>query len=374
MLVSGLVGGLVVAVPVALLVLTAGVRLGPGAAPSSPPLGTPIPVAAGGQLAVPAAVGVYDRVAPSVVLVANQSVRATPLGRQTGIGFGTGLIFDARGYVVTNEHVIAGASKLSVTLADGATYPARFVGDDPSTDLAVLHIAAGRLPAAVFATGPVRPGETAIAIGNPLGPQLTQSITVGVVSAVRPMLYGLVSADPRVTSMIQTDVAINPGNSGGPLLNAAGQVIGITTIKVPMAQPGIAASGLGFAIPASTVRRVVEDLVRYGYVKRAWLGVRLTASPPETTPERPQTIRIADVTPGSPAALAGLRPGDTVRAWNGRPIANYYGLILAIDAASPGQAVDLTVRRDGRDLTRRVVLGVVPQREPPIPTVSGSAS
>jgi S1-C subfamily serine protease len=308
-----------------------------------------------------AAVAVYQRVAPSVVLVTSRGVRPTPLGPQPATDFGTGVIFDPRGFIVTNEHVVAGGQRLEVTLDDGRSFTASLVGADPSTDLAVLRIDAGRpLPAAVFADGPVRPGELAIAIGNPLGPRLHQSVTVGVVSAVRPMLYGLLRSDPRVTRMIQTDVAINPGNSGGPLLNAAGEVIGITTVKLPLVEPGIAAAGLGFAIPAGTVRRVVSDLVRYGYVRRAWLGLRLAASPAEALPGERQRLAVAGVVAGSPAARAGLRPGDDIVAWDGVPVRNDVELVAAIDAARPGKPVRLTVRRGSALATLVVVPGVTP--------------
>ncbi len=329
-----------------------------GASPSGP-RALPQPGAA-----VSPAVAVYERVAPSVVLVASRGTRPTLLGPVPATDFGTGVIFDPRGYIVTNEHVVAGGQRLEVTLDDGRSFAAQLVGADPSTDLAVLRVAAGRpLPAAVFAQGPVRPGEVAIAIGNPLGPRLHQSVTVGVVSAVRPMLYGLLRADPRVTRMIQTDVAINPGNSGGPLLNAAGQVIGITTVKLPTVEPGVAAAGLGFAIPAATVQRVVADLVRYGYVKRAWLGVRLLAAPPDALPGQPQRLLIAAVVPGSPAARAGLRPGDQVLEWDGRSVRNDLDLIEAIDAAVPGRAVRLTVRRAAGVVTLSLVPVATPGPE-----------
>ena len=310
---------------------------------------------------LPPAVRVYEAVSPSVVLVTAQAVRPTPFGPEAVTGFGSGVVVDPRGYVVTNEHVLAGASRVVVTLPDGRSYAAEVVGADPSTDLAVLRVrAGGRLPVARFAHGPVRPGETAIAIGNPLGRELAQSVTVGVVSAIRPMLYGLGGAAPRVTRMIQTDVAINPGNSGGPLLNAQGEVIGITTIKVPLVGPGVAAAGLGFAIPADTVERVVGDILRYGYVRRAWLGVRLQLQPPEALPAEPQRVAVAAVVPDSPAARAGLAPGDEILAWDGHAIRNAYDLVVRIDRARPGARIALAVRRGQRVVTLWPVLGLAP--------------
>lgn len=293
------------------------------------------------------AVAVFRRVSPAVVLVASLGSVATPLGPRPQVGWGSGVIFDPRGYIVTNDHVVAGATRLRVTLANGRTLPAVLVGGDPATDLAVVRVEAGApLPVAHFApAASVFPGETAVAIGNPLGPAFAQSVTQGVVSAVRPMLYGLDARDRRVTEMIQTDAAINPGNSGGPLCDAAGLVIGINTIQVPQAGPGIAASGLGFAIPAETVRRVAEDLVRYGHVRRAWLGVDLAVSPADALPGEAQTVTITGVVPGSPAQRAGLQVGDRILAWDGRALHGYYELVLRINAATPGERVSLTIAR-----------------------------
>lgn len=311
------------------------------------------------SLAVSPAVAVYRRVGPSVVLVGSQSRVETPSGPQERTAWGSGVIFDPRGYIVTNAHVVAGADSLHVVLADGASLPATLVGSDPSTDLAVVRVDAGRpLPAAVFGNSDtVRPGELAVAIGNPLGPQFAQTVTQGVVSAVRPMLYGLTPGSRRVTQMIQTDAAINPGSSGGPLLNAAGEVIGIASVKVAQAQPGLAASGLGFAIPANVVRRVVDDLVRYGQVRRAWLGVSLDVSPATALPGEAQQVRIAAVAADGPAARAGVRPGDLLLAWDGRPLVGYYDFILHLNAATPGQRVRLLLERDGREVPVEVVLG-----------------
>ena len=308
------------------------------------------------------AASVYRRVAPSVVLVANQGAVPTLLGPQQRLGWGSGVIFDPRGYIVTNDHVVAGARRLAVTLANGRTLPAQVVGGDPATDLAVVRVeAGGPLPAAAFAdTDTVDPGEVAVAIGNPLGPQFAQSVTQGVVSAVRPMLYGLDPQDRRVTEMIQTDAAINPGNSGGPLCDAAGEVIGINSIQVPLISPGIAASGLGFAIPSGTVEHVAGDLVRYGYVKRAWLGAFLQVTPPDALPSEPQSVEVGGLAPGGPAEAAGLRVGERIVAWNASTIKNYYDLVLRVNAAAPGERVRLTVGAGGGTHVVSVVLGTAP--------------
>ncbi len=300
-----------------------------------------------GRAAASAAVTAYRRVAPSVVLVGS----AAADGR---VQWGSGLIFDRQGDIVTNDHVIAGGGSITVVLADGQRLQATLVAGDAATDLAVVRVQAGRpLPAARFAPdSSVEPGETVVAIGNPLGPRFALSVTQGVVSAVRPMLYGLTPADRRVTEMIQTDAAINPGNSGGPLCDAVGQVIGITSIQVPQAAPGISAAGLGFAIPADTVRTVVTDLIRYGYVRRAWLGVYLQVQPADVLPGQPQVVAVGQLVPGGPAARAGLLAGERLLAWDGQPLRNYYDLVLRLNAASPGQQVRLTV---ASPLGRRVL-------------------
>ncbi len=345
---GGVAGGLAVA-----LGLHAAVLRGPAQVRVAPQ-----PPAALALLVSPAA-EVYRRVGPSVVLVGNAAAGDAAGGGPARQGWGSGVIFDPRGYIVTNAHVVDGAQRIEVTLADGTVLPARLVGSDPSTDLAVVQVDAGRpLPAAVFGDSrTVRAGEFAVAIGNPLGPRFAQSVTQGIVSAVRPMLYGLTAGSQRVTEMIQTDAAINPGSSGGPLLNAAGEVIGITSVKIAQAQPGLAASGLGFAIPSDVVRRVVDDLVRYGHVRRAWLGVQLEVAPPVALPGEAQSIRIASVAVGSPAAAAGLRAGDRIVAWDGRAIANYYDLVLRINAAEPGATVRLTVEQAGERRVAAVTLG-----------------
>ncbi len=315
------------------------------------------------------AVAVYKAVSPSIVLVQNQSSVQSFYGTTSQIAWGSGVIFDSRGYIVTNDHVVAGASKVTVTLKDGSSYPATVVGGDPSTDLAVIKINAGKpLPAATFAnSNDIAPGEMAIAIGNPLGPTYAQSVTQGIVGAVRPMLYGLSSTSDRVTEMIQTDAAINPGNSGGALLNVQGQVIGITSMKVAQTgEPGVSATGLGFAIPSNTVQKVVNDIVRYGYVKYAWLGIDIQASggsatnPSSTT--APQTLTVASVVADGPSA-GKLQAGDILRSWNGTPIANQYDLVTDVNAAKPGETVQVGILRGNTPQTVAITLGTEPEAQ-----------
>ena len=324
---------------------------------------TTVPVTAQQQSVASPAVAVYRALSPSIVLVTNESTVNSFYGTANLKAWGSGVIFNSNGYIVTNDHVVAGATRVTVTLKDGSSFPATVVGGDPSTDIAVIRINAKQaLPAATFANSRnVVPGELAIAIGNPLGPQFEQSVTTGVVGAVRPMLYGLNTSTERVTEMIQTDAAINPGNSGGALANAQGEVIGITSMKVAQTgEPGVSAIGLGFAIPSNTVKQIVNDIVQYGYVKRAWLGIELPGYNPNAPVTAPQTLTVDQVTAGGPSA-GKLLAGDVITSWNGQKVLNYYDLVADINAAQPGQAVALGILRNGAPMTVHITLGTEPQ-------------
>lgn len=319
-----------------------------------------VPVTTAQQASGAPAVAVYKALSPSVVLVQNNSTVSSYFGTQSQTAWGSGVIFNSAGYIVTNDHVVAGASSVNVTLKDGSTYPATVVGGDASTDIAVIKINTGQpLPAATFAnSNDVVPGEMAIAIGNPLGPQFQQSVTTGVVGAVRPMLYGYNTQTERVTQMIQTDAAINPGNSGGALANAQGEVIGITSMKVAQTgEAGVSATGLGFAIPSNTVQRIVNDIMQYGSVHWPWLGVTISNSSSSLT--APSTLTISGVQAGGPSAGV-LQAGDVITSWNGTAVSSYYDLVSDINAASPGQVVSLGIKRGGTAMTVKITLGTEP--------------
>ncbi|MFN2421373.1 MAG: trypsin-like peptidase domain-containing protein [Gemmatimonadota bacterium] len=239
-------------------------------------------------------------------------------------GLGSGFIVSEDGYVLTNDHVVRGATEIVITLLDGRQFPARLVGTDPATDLAVLKVEARDLPIAPLGNSDdLLIGEWAIAIGNPFGYLLADpnpSVTVGVVSAVGRD----VRSDPGVSpqgqvwsNMIQTDAAINPGNSGGPLVNAQGEVIGVNAFIFSGGSGG--SIGLGFAIPINRAQRVLTDIVHFGEIRHPWVGVHL-ADAESGNGMHAQGALVRRVDPGSPADRAGIRPGDRIVAAGGRPL------------------------------------------------------
>jgi putative serine protease PepD len=288
-------------------------------------------------------VQVVKQVGPSVVLI------------QTDQGLGSGIVFDANGNVVTNNHVVDNAGAFQVTLANGRQYGARLVGSFPADDLAVLHIDAGRLHPAPFAdSSRLQVGDVALAIGNPLG--LQSSVTEGIVSA----LGRTVNEDNGVAlpNVIQTSAAINPGNSGGALVNLEGQVIGIPTLAATDPQlGGSAAPGIGFAIPSNTVRDVATQLIGQGKVTnshRAWLGVEVAAT-------TSGGLLVTNVEAGGPAAKAGIRAGELITAVDGTATPDPATLADVLAGLDPGQAVTVAVARpDGAKQTLRVTLGQFP--------------
>ena len=288
-------------------------------------------------------VQVVRQVGPDVVLI------------RTGQGLGSGVVFDDKGDIVTNNHVVEGASNFEVVLADGRQLPARWVGSFTPDDLAVLHVNATGLQAASFAdSSHLAVGDIALAIGNPLG--LQSSVTEGIVSALgRTVGEGNGVALPNA---IQTSAPINPGNSGGALVNLTGQVIGIPTLAATDPQLGGGqAAGIGFAIPSNTVRDVVTQLISHGKVTnshRAYLGVEVAMT-------TSRTLVITQVQPGGPAAKAGLRAGDLITAVNGTPTPDQGTLADVIAGLAPGQTVPVTVTGpDGASRTVQATVGQYP--------------
>ena len=261
-------------------------------------------------------------------------------------GLGTGIIMDAQGHIVTNSHVAAGASKMEVLLANGQKYPARLVGADPKTDLAVIKIEAKEpLPYVTFGdSDTVEVGEWVVAIGHPRG--LDQTVTQGIISAKHRR--GI--TDPSsYQDFLQTDAAINPGNSGGPLLNLRGEVIGI---NAAIASQTGGFEGIGFAIPSNMAVYVAKALIAHGKVERAWLGVSIQDVTFELAKaiglEVPKGVLVSDVVKGGPADQAGIKKGDVIMAYRDKEVTDAAALRNAVATTSVGQDVQVTVWRSGQ--------------------------
>ncbi|WP_206955564.1 S1C family serine protease [Trinickia acidisoli] len=295
-------------------------------------------------------IGALERVQQAVVFVSVE--RARPGDNTRRGGTGSGFLFTPDGYLLTNSHVVHGATAIRITLADGATHEASLVGDDPSTDLAVLRIGSAEpLPHAELGeSAKLRVGQIAIAVGNPLG--LAHTVTTGVVSALGRSLR---SASGRmIYDVIQTDAALNPGNSGGPLVNSRGQVIGVNTAIIPGAQ------AICFATAIDTAKWVIMQLFAHGRVRRAYIGVAGTAVPIARKSQRyfaletASGVRVIEVVKGSPAALGGLRVDDTIVAIDGAPVDGVDALQRVLDASRIDRTVEITVLRLTQKLTLRV--------------------
>lgn len=270
---------------------------------------------------------------------------------------GSGVIIDKRGYVVTNFHVIRGADAVTVRLSSKQEFRGRVVGADPKTDLAVIRFDpdAELRVAALANSDAVRVGEWAIAIGNPFG--LDQTVTVGVVSATGRADVGIATYE----NFVQTDASINPGNSGGPLVNLRGEVMGINTAIVATGQ------GIGFAIPANMVKRVIGQLVDRGKVTRGWIGVALEP----LTPELAQSLKLADtrgavvarVYPDSPAQAAGLKQNDVVLTFDGLSVEDYHHLQRLSSDADVGRTVSIDISRNGKKQTVQLKIAESPDTE-----------
>jgi serine protease Do len=261
-------------------------------------------------------------------------------------GLGSGFIISPDGMIVTNNHVVDGATEIKVTMSDGREFTAKVLGRDPKTDVALLKIDAQHLPViALGDTSELQVGEPVMAIGNPFG--LEQTVTTGIVSAT-----GRVIGEGPYDDFIQTDAAINPGNSGGPLINARGQAIGINTAIFSQTGGSV---GVGFAIPINLAKSVIIQLASTGHVERGWLGVTIQRVTPKLAnsfnlPEA-QGALVSDVTKDSPAAKAGLKDGDVIVGYNGRKVARSDDLPRAVADTPVGHEVPITVLRDGQRVT-----------------------
>jgi serine protease Do/serine protease DegQ len=323
--------------------------------------------------ALPSLAPMLERATPAVVNIATESrvaSRRNPLledpffrhffnipdqpREQTAQSVGSGVVVDAkRGYVITNHHVVEGADTITVTLRDGRRLKAKVVGSDSQSDVAVIQIPGGNLTALPLAdSDALRVGDFVVAVGNPFG--LGQTVTSGIVSALGRTGLGIQGYE----DFIQTDASINPGNSGGALVNLRGELVGVNTAIIA---PGGGNVGIGFAIPANMVARLMNQIVAHGSVKRGQLGVSVQDLTPDLARAfnipASQGAVIAQVSPRSAAARAGLREGDVVLSINGRPVRDGGGLRNTIGLLEVGEAVRLEILRDGKPLTLEAKVG-----------------
>ena len=286
----------------------------------------------------------YSRCAQSVV-----GIRAD-YADESGYAWGTGIVISADGLILTNQHVIDLATSATVTLSDGGEYPAKLVGEDVVTDIALLKIQAeGLVPAQFGDSGELQVGESVAAIGNPLSDRFTNSLTDGIVSAINRD----VTVDGRQMTLIQTHAALNEGNSGGPLLNRQGQVVGVTNMKMVNYYSEVTVEGIGFAIPSTTVKTVVDQLLAQGSVVGR-PGIGITMIPVDrTVSERfdiPRGLYVCDVERSSDAWAQGVRPDDIILKVNGLEVRSSSELIAIRDSLSVGDSLDVTLWRDGQQL------------------------
>jgi len=316
-------------------------------------------------------VDAVEKVGPSVVRIDTTKRVINPLGGLFGRGptiqqqqgQGSGFITRSDGVVLTNAHVVDGASDVTVTLPDGRSYSGKVLGADPLTDVAVVKVVASKLPVAPLGdSARVRPGEWAIAIGNPLG--LDNTVTAGIISAIQRT--NALGEGQRVP-YIQTDAAVNPGNSGGPLINDRGQVIGINT-AIRQA-PG---AGLSFAVPINVARQIAAQILERGYASHPYIGVRLQAITPQLAREINSTdacnlpevngVVVVDVMANSPAAKGGLRPCDLIEKVGDKAVSNPSEVQLAVDQAEVGERLKVVVRRGADSSTLTLIPAELPRQ------------
>jgi putative serine protease PepD len=285
-------------------------------------------------------------------------------GQQQTSGEGAGFVYDNKGNILTDEHVVSGANQITVTFADGRKASASLVGSDPGADVAVIHVnnvpASALHPLTLADSSKVQVGDSVVAIGSPFS--LPNTITAGIVSATGRTI----SAPNQFTipNAIQTDAAINPGNSGGPLINASGQVIGLSDqieTNNQNSQGEGSNSGVGFATPINTDKRIADEIIKTGKAHNAYVGVSLN---PNSSGGAEISRSSAGVQPNGPAAKAGLQPGDLITAVNGHPVNNTNQFVATIANYAPGNTVTLTVKRGGQTKTIKLTLGSQPSSAP----------
>lgn len=320
----------------------------PSQSPGTAPQTAPIPADGLSDTMIAA----VKKVSPAVVTVINRNPSAS--------GSGSGVIVSTDGYVITNNHVVEGADRLSVLFADGARQDAQLIGADPLSDIAVIKVA-GTVPAVatIGDSNSLQPGEQVLAIGSPLG-NFRNTVTAGVVSALNRSVG-------RMEGLIQTDASINRGNSGGPLINLQGEVVGINTLVVRGSGAifgGDQAEGLGFSVPSAIFRNVSDQLIQSGEMKYPYLGIRYSMIDGDIAAEQNLPVQtgalVAGVEPNTPAASAGLQENDIIMAVNGVSLAQDNSLRYVLTNFKPGDQVELTVQRGGQELKLQITLGTRP--------------
>jgi Do/DeqQ family serine protease len=349
----------------------------PAVAPPAPPVQPPSIVggsvassySAAAKRAAPAVVSITASRAPARSARTDDPMfrfffgdRGRQLQEERQVGLGSGVIVSTSGYLITNNHVIDGADDIEVALSDGRSAKAKVVGTDPDSDVAVLKIELDRLPAVSFGdVDTAQVGDIVLAIGNPFG--VGQTVTSGIVSALGRSQLGINTFE----NFIQTDAAINPGNSGGALVDANGNLLGINTAIYSRSGGSM---GIGFAIPVSTARQVMESLIKEGRVVRGWIGVE----PRDLTPEIAQTLNlpikqgvlITGVLQNGPAGTGGMRPGDVVVKIAGTPVVNTVQLLNAVAALKPQAPAEIAVQRGDKQIDLTVTVAQRPPAKRPV--------
>ena len=308
-----------------------------------------------------AVVQAVKEVGPAIVGITTRVYDRDMFNRRVEVGqsVGSGVLFDKKGYIVTNNHVVSGSKEVNVSLSSGKTVPGKVVGTDPSTDLAVVKIeGSDDLPVATFGdSDALQVGETAIAIGNPLGLEFQGTVTVGVISALNRSLDDI---DQRF-KLIQTDAAINPGNSGGALVTADGKVVGINSAKI--AKEGV--EGMGFAIPINSAKGIIQQLISSGKVTRAYLGVYAAdkdiAQRYGYNWDHDGGVLVMKIASRSPMSLTDIRPGDYILAIDGQSFDTVKGMREILDNHKPGDRIKVTYEHNGKKEDTEVLLAAAPE-------------
>ncbi len=335
------------------------------------PTQAPVEVAAAPAQSVtglPSVASVAKMVRPAVVQIANEQMvtdfyQQVPQTETAGIG--SGVIYDNQGHILTNYHVIAGSQQLTVALPDGRHFPGKIIGSDRDTDLAVIQIQGDNLPVAQLGqSSSLEVGDWVVAIGNALGLKGGPTVSAGVVSAMGRAVQEPSSDNqpgPYLYDLIQTDAAINPGNSGGPLVNLQGQVVGINTLVAGMAEPGVQAQGIGFAIAIDTAKPIADEIVATGHVTHPYVGIYYLGLNPalaaQLGTDQQSGIVIAQIGPGSPAEQAGLQVRDIIVGINGEQVDDESTFGLLMNKHKPGEQITFNIIRDNRKMNVSIKLG-----------------